>query len=118
MSWSLRVLASGFMTGLLRTPERNSRSCSATYTALCPASRGHSGLELFPLGPWQAEQTTAFAVPRVASPSVKGSWAGAAGAPAVGCAVGAAAAALAGAPAEPAVVCVAGGVAPVAGAVA
>ena len=30
--------------GLLRAPERNRRSCSARYTALCPARRGQSGV--------------------------------------------------------------------------
>jgi len=77
MSWSLSVLASGFITGLSRTPERNSRSCSTMYTALCPASRGHSGAELLPFGPWHAEHTADFAAPCVASPSLKGSSGGA-----------------------------------------
>src|SRR5579862_4462012 len=61
------------MIGLLRTPERNSRSCSAMYTALCPASRGHSALVLLPFGPWQEEHTAALVAPLVALPWVKGS---------------------------------------------
>src|SRR5579863_7920209 len=72
MSWSLSPVASGRMTGLLRTPERNRRSCSAMYTALCPARRGQSGLVLLPFGPWQEEHTAALVAPLVVLPWVKG----------------------------------------------
>src|SRR5579863_3498513 len=72
MSWSLRAAASGFMMGLSRAPDLNSRSCSAMYTALCPASRGHSGLVLLPCGPWHEEHSAALPSPLAALPVVNG----------------------------------------------
>ena len=72
MSWSLSEAASGCITGLARTPERNSRSCCAMYTAFWPARRGHSGLVLLPSGPWQAAHTAALVAPSAALPLVNG----------------------------------------------
>src|SRR5580704_6435054 len=72
MSWSLRLAASGFMMGLSRTPERKRRNCSAMYTALWPASRGHSGLTLLPFGPWQDEQTADLVAPSATLPLLNG----------------------------------------------
>src|SRR6185437_4535226 len=73
MSWSVRVPASGFMIGLLRVPSRNRRNWAAMYTALWPARRGHSGLVLFPLGPWQEEHTADFVAPSATLPCANGS---------------------------------------------
>src|SRR5580692_8527631 len=72
MSWSDSALTIGIMTGLARAPDLNMRSCSAMYTALCPASRGHSGLVLLPATPWQAAHTAALVAPSATLPCVKG----------------------------------------------
>src|SRR3984957_14424807 len=63
------------MIGLSRVPARNSRSCSAMYTALWPARRGHAGVSLLllPLGPWQDEHTADFVAPAAAVPCANGS---------------------------------------------
>src|ERR1700722_16635592 len=63
------------MIGLSRVPARNSRSCSAMYTALWPARRGHWGVSLLllPLGPWQEEHTADFVAPAAAVPCANGS---------------------------------------------
>jgi hypothetical protein len=60
------------ISGLTRTPALNSCSCSAMYTAFCPAIFGHCTVVLLPLGPWQAEQVVAFSVPASTVPSAKG----------------------------------------------
>src|SRR5579862_3170743 len=95
MSWSLSVLANGFIIGLLRTPDLNSRSCSAMYTALWPASRGQSGLVLLPFGPWHAIHTAALVAPSASLPWANGASGGAAGVAAVASVAAAAASAVA-----------------------
>src|ERR1700733_10354582 len=41
--------------------------------AFCPARLGHWGLDLLPLGPWQARQAAALAAPAVAEPAAMAS---------------------------------------------
>src|SRR5580692_9436255 len=94
MSWSDSALTIGIITGLARAPDLNMRSCSAMYTALWPASRGHNGLVLLPATPWQAEHTAALVAPSATLPWVKGKvsvgdWAAAAGGVAAGAVAGA-----------------------------
>src|SRR5271167_4832301 len=60
------------MTGFARAPDLNMRSWPAMYTALWPASRGHRGLVLLPLTPWQAEHTAALVAPSATLPCGKG----------------------------------------------
>src|SRR5580658_3396878 len=73
MSRSDSIAPIGIMTGLLRTAALKRRSCSATYTAFCPASFGQSGLVLLPLGPWQAMHVATLVAPLCTVPSVYGS---------------------------------------------
>src|SRR5580704_12709020 len=63
------------MIALSRVPARNSLSCSAMYTALWPARRGHWGVSLLllPLGPWQEEHTADLVAPAAAVPCANGS---------------------------------------------